>query len=483
MASQPGYPVRLDGRLEGEPSRWLWLVKWLLAIPHYFVLAFLWIAFFVLTVVAFFAILFTTRYPRGIFDFNLGVLRWTWRVAFYSYGALGTDRYPPFSLGEEPDYPATLDVAYPERLSRGLVLVKWWLLAIPHYLILGLLLGGGSAAGRAGDWHWGWGHGWAFSTGLIGLLVLFAGVALLFTTRYPRGLFDLVLGFDRWVARVVAYAGLMTDAYPPFRLDQGGGDPAGGVPAALAEPAPPDAGPAALAEPTAPAAAAAQPPRGRAARIALIVVGIVAALLSLGLLAGGGALVVLDQTQRDSDGFLMSPSEDFSTATYAIVSDSADVDFGGSDRAARAILGDVRIRSESTRDVFVGIGADDDVDAYLDGVEHSVVTRISDEPEYSHREGGPPAAPPGEQGFWAASASGVGEQTLEWEPEEGSWSAVVMNADGSRGVSSELSIGAELDAALWVGIGLLAAGAVLALLAALAITAGSRRRSGPAPAA
>jgi hypothetical protein len=228
MSAVSPQPVRIEGQLDASLSRWLWLVKWLLAIPHYLILVFLWIAFVLLSIVAFFAILFTGRYPRGIFGFNLGVLRWTWRVSFYSYGALGTDRYPPFTLGPVPDYPATLEVQYPERLSRGLVLVKWWLLAIPHYLVVGVLLGGGWYAWDKGKWDdsgdWA-GSGWS-APGLIALLVFFAGVALLFTTRYPRGIFDFVLGLDRWVARVVACAALMTDRYPPFRLDQGPQDPA-----------------------------------------------------------------------------------------------------------------------------------------------------------------------------------------------------------------------------------------------------------------
>ncbi len=222
------YPLRLDGRLDDDLSRWLWLVKWLLAIPHFIVLWFLWIAFAVVGFIAFFAILFTGRYPRGLFDFNAGVLRWTWRVGFYSYSALGTDRYPPFTLDDVPDYPARLSIDYPERLSRGLVLVKWWLLAIPHYLIISLF---GSGIWWSAGW-WGGEHDEPFGLGpghpgggLIGILVLIAAICLLFTGRYPRDVFRLVMGLNRWVYRVIAYATLMRDEYPPFHLDAGGRDP------------------------------------------------------------------------------------------------------------------------------------------------------------------------------------------------------------------------------------------------------------------
>jgi hypothetical protein len=227
MITSSAHPLSIEARREEVPGRWLWTVKWLLALPHVLVLTVLWAVFALLTVVAGASILVSGRYPRALFDVNVGVLRWTWRVGHYSYLSLGTDRYPPFSL-RATEHPASLDVAYPTRLSRPLVLVKW-LLAVPHLLIVGILLGSVSRFGPTSPA--------VFTGGLLGVLVLVAGIHLTVIRRYPAGLFDMVIGLDRWAFRVLVYVALMTDVYPPFRLDQGGSEPAPAAPATGATPA------------------------------------------------------------------------------------------------------------------------------------------------------------------------------------------------------------------------------------------------------
>jgi len=208
------YPLTLKGELQEPLSRWLWLLKWLLIIPHAIVLGFLWIAAAFVTIIAFFSILFTGRYPRPLFNFTVGVLRWSWRVSFYSYGALATDKYPPFSL-RQADYPADLEVEYKEDMVRWTPLVKW-LFAVPHYACLAVLSG------------WGWWHsspgaatGGSFPFGgLQWVLLLITAVLLLFTGKYRQDIWKLVMGVNRWSFRVAAYVGLLTDEYPPFSLSE-----------------------------------------------------------------------------------------------------------------------------------------------------------------------------------------------------------------------------------------------------------------------
>jgi len=458
VSETSSYPVRVDATHDPAPSRWLWLVKWLLAIPHYVILFFLWITLLVLTIVAFWAILFTGRYPRRIFDHNVGVLRWTWRVTYYAYGALGTDRYPPFTLHDVPDYPARLDVAYPGQLSRGLVLVKWWLLAIPHYVIVGILLGG--SRGEWDDDRWRSG-----SPGLLGFLVFVVAVVLLFTGRYPRSLYDLVVGLNRWVFRVAGYATLMTDAYPPFRLDQGGHDP--GSPGAD-EPHPPAT------------------PHGSlhwgVGRVLTVALGSLLAMTALFLGSAGAGAALISAVARDDDGYLSSPAERFDSRSYAITSESIHLD----DDAPEAflperLLGDARFQATAATgsSLFLGVGPTADVEAYLAEVQYDVwVDERDGDPEFETHAGGPPPAPPTTQDFWTAQVSGPGTQTLEWDVESGDWTVVLMNADGSRSVSADVKAAATLPGiGKLVAVLLSLAGAALALgglMVVLALTVGRR---------
>jgi hypothetical protein len=477
-ARPPRQPVRVDAAAAPDPrqSRWLWLVKWLLLVPHYIVLAFLWVAFVALTVVAFVAVLFTGRYPRTIFNFNVGVLRWTWRVQYYGYGALGTDRYPPFTLDDVPDYPAHLEIAYPERLSRGLVLVKW-LLAVPHYFVLALLLGwsGGDRVGWLTVFGAGSGR-WSFG-GLIQLLVLVAAVVLLFRGHYPRRLYDLVIGLDRWVLRVVAYVALMTDTYPPFHLDQGGPEPIGADAFAQVgdvaghtgrEGAHDPAGTAA--EPGATSAGTSlEPGTGARAsgwtggRIAAVVIGAVLGLTSLGLLAAGGTGLVVDHVARH-DGYLTTSTRSAQTPGYALISEKVDLGPANVRAGWTDVVGTIRVRAASNdpaKPVFVGIARTEDVARYLDGVAYSTLRPDGSGTSRDHA-GGPLTTTPAAANIWVASSSGGGQQTLTWRPHGGNWTLVLANADGSAGVA----VGADLGATVphlgtWSAIALSVGGVFL----------------------
>jgi hypothetical protein len=450
----------------------------------------LWLAFFAVSVVAFFAILITGRYPRRLFDFNVGVLRWNWRVNYYGYSALGTDRYPPFTLAEVPDYPAHLEVDYPEHLSRGLVLVKWWLLAIPHYLVIGFFLGGGwylgneAADAQPSNLLWG--------TGLISLLVLVAAVVLLFTGRYPQPIYDLVLGLNRWVLRVAAYAGLMTDTYPPFRLDQGGSEVDDGRLELSTGPAPAGASPPP--DTPAPPTTAPAPPRPpvqsswTAGRVVLMVAGSLLLLVSLGVGGGGATAALLDQAARDHDGFVMTGKVPLETDSYALVSDSMTVHTDGSTAfVPEAIFGDAKVEATNGdgSTLFVGVGSAGDVAAYLDGVEQAEVVDIhatDDGADATYLVTGQdaPSVPPTEVDTWVAQATGSGTVSVDWPVEEGDWTIVVMNADGSAGVAADVAVGASLPWLGWAAVGLLAGagiGLVLSVLMLVGAVRGARSRS------
>ena len=469
MAAAQAYPVRVDASLDAPLSRWLWLVKWVLVIPHYIVLAFLWVAFVVLSAVAMAAIVVTGRYPRAIFEFNVGVLRWTWRVQYYAVGAFGTDRYPPFTLADDPSYPAHLEIEYPERLSRGLALVKWWLLAIPQYIIVGIFTGSGLwAAWQLGSHDSGWG-----GSGLIGLLAVIAAVVLLVTGRYPEQIYDFVLGMNRWVLRVAGYAGLMTDVYPPFRLDMGGRDPGtltlAPTPGSAVEDTP---GVADLRQ------ASPRGPGGRTGgRIVSAVAGAVLVLCSAGLLGGGG--VALWAQANRHGGYADLATATYSVPGYAIASDTIGLHLATG--AAADLIGTVRIRVtqvSGTGPAFVGIAPAAAAARYLAGVDYATVRGAAGHHgTYTEHAGSAPAVPPGRAGIWTAHAAGPGTQTLTWPVRGGDWTVIAMNADGSRPVSLQVHVAATLPALPWIATGLLIGGIIVLAGGVLLIVVPLRRAS------
>ncbi|MFE7297063.1 DUF4389 domain-containing protein [Streptomyces sp. NPDC057579] len=210
-------PVRVEAELDEPLSRWLWAVKWLLLVPHHIMLTVLGIGFLLATVLAFPVIFFTGRYPRRLFGFTTGVLRWVWRVAYYSYGALATDRYPPFTLRDVPDYPARLYIDRPEHLPRGPRLLLSRLRALPELLLLVLV-------GLVFRLVW-WIGGLSAILALVALTILVLSspaAALLRTGRYPRSQFRGLLALNRWVLQILAYLFFLTDALPPLRPERAG---------------------------------------------------------------------------------------------------------------------------------------------------------------------------------------------------------------------------------------------------------------------
>ena len=499
------YPVEVRAAADGQAGRWLWLVKWLLLVPHVLVLAVLWIAFVVLTLVAYVAILVTGRYPDRIFAFNVGVLRWTWRVGYYGYQVLGTDRYPPFTLADVGDYPARLHIRQPAARRRWLPLVAW-LFALPHALILGGLGGATWTAYRSGNTIV------TVPAGLVAVSVLIIGVTLMFTGRHPRGLYDLLIGVARWSIRVTAYVAQLTDAYPPFRLDQGGDEPTGVPPGPYDRPGAAvgqTPGPVRPASTTGPTPAPADPPTsgypsgergstvphpapqsasgGTAGRVAMLLIGVFLLLGSLLPGAAGIAALAVD-SQRDSAGYVASQQIAVASPTAAVTAEGLRIQAGDQWVHALTGIGDIRVTATTRREapLFLGVARQTDVDAWLSGTAHDELTNPYGTGSTFHRAGGPVKAvtAPAAQGFWLATASGTGTVTLTWTATDGDFAVVMANADGSPVIDGTASVAARVPRLAPAGFGLLGAATVIGLGGLLLIylgAAGLGSRHAPHP--
>jgi hypothetical protein len=456
------YPLRVEATRDESLSRWLWLVKWLLLIPHILVLLVLWVGFAVLTLVSYLAVLVTGRYPHAIRAYCLGVLRWSWRVNYYGYQALGTDRYPPFTLADVPDYPARLELDDTPPPPRWLPLVAW-LLALPHIALLGALTGAASWQFDSSD------HSTTSApVGVVAIGILIAGLALLFTGRYPRGLDDLMVGVARWNLRVTAYLALLSPRYPPFRLDQGDSEPDG--------------------DPIGPDTRTARTDSSPAGSIVALVAGVLLLLPATGAVAGGAAALALSGS-RDSSGWVTSPLVHVQSSTAAVTAEDITVEAGDLWTRNLADLGGLRLSATGAagQDVFVGIAPQAAVDTWLAGAARDRVTGMaSGDVRYARRGGAVQSVTsPAAQTFWLATATGTGTANLSWKVVNGDFAVVLANVDGSAGVSADVRASTQVPNLTGLGGALLGTGILLGLLALTLIVIGGiglgRRHGGPPP--
>jgi hypothetical protein len=225
---------------------------------------------------------------------------------------------------------------------------------------------------------------------------------------------------------------------------------------------------------------AARPGGWTIARIAPLVIGALLLLISLVFVGGGGTVLWADRTQRNA-GYVTTDVHEFSTPGSALATERTDLGSAGSGWLyPPTLLDKVRIRVTPVSPgstLFVGIGRSTEVDRYLAGVNHAIISDFWTD-RVEAESGGTPTSAPGTQDFWVASSTGPGARTLTWDPANGSWTVVVMNADGRPGIDVRADLGARIPALLWIAVGLLVAGAVFAAGGALLIAGAIRRRAG-----
>jgi hypothetical protein len=225
------------------------------------------------------------------------------------------------------------------------------------------------------------------------------------------------------------------------------------------------------------------PPPGQskwsAGRVIVLVVSSIAALIGLVLLVAGAGLLAAHGLARDDDGFYTTDDALLRSTGHAISSDRVDLESEGVSELPEGLLGTVRIEAEGSegRALFLGIGPSADVGAYLAGVAHSEILDFSrrGRPVLASVPGREPRTPPGAQDFWVAQSSGTGERHVDWDAEEGVWTAVLMNADGSRPVAADVDVGVKVGWVIWVALGCLVVGLAIIVTAVLLIIHVSRR--------